>query len=520
MGKSKFIDKKKAVQYRLVHRPSEESGLEHDGAEGSHVFERMDRTDLPSPLVEGEEGNDEEYEDEYEDEDESGYRARLAAYEARRRELLELGFADDGYDYLQHLRVIKRSTGAMFMAVEKPRAPDNDIRLYDASKAHACSTAPTDEEEALLVGAEATTRQLRRQPQQLAEGLDAEVAAALEDEAASDDGSSALLEDDFIALAMEGLDEPAGEGTSAAEAHWLLRAAEEADTSEQSSDEDDVRWESDSALDAAPTATGSGSQEHGSHRASRPSRVLDEQFEQLALREYDSDDMGELEEDDPSTRNTASISQYSSVLDEFLSNPDVTAVDYELKFPSMDAAVRSKTKPSRLPDVLEDKPLDTQQDLAEDGASTSSDNDEIVRVEDPEPEEQWDCESAVTMLSNLDNHPGRISERHRASRQAPLATIHLTGKHQLPAGFEGSLRKPQERGSSQPAAHRTSSQSSAPPAQRKRDESAEERKARKAEVKAARRDARASKKSLKTLFKDAEKLYKGAKSMPSTIPVA
>lgn len=49
------------------------------------------------------------------------------------------------------------------------------------------------------------------------------------------------------------------------------------------------------------------------------------------------------------------------------------------------------------------------------------------------PQQQWDCESVLSLRSNLDNHPGTISEQSSrrykpASGRIKLAT--KTGKHQ------------------------------------------------------------------------------------------
>lgn len=51
--------------------------------------------------------------------------------------------------------------------------------------------------------------------------------------------------------------------------------------------------------------------------------------------------------------------------------------------------------------------------------------------EEDSPRERWDCESVLTALSNLDNHPGKITEPPR-SKQGPKQRIHLSAKSGLP----------------------------------------------------------------------------------------
>lgn len=41
--------------------------------------------------------------------------------EARRREIIDLGFPDDGYDYLKHLRVLGRGRANLDMPASRPR---------------------------------------------------------------------------------------------------------------------------------------------------------------------------------------------------------------------------------------------------------------------------------------------------------------------------------------------------------------------------------------------------------------
>ncbi|EFJ39629.1 hypothetical protein VOLCADRAFT_100746 [Volvox carteri f. nagariensis] len=121
MGKKKaFINKKKAVTYSLVYRdPSEDP----DGEDGGQ------RVLAPVGGPRGLHHTSDDYSDTYEYEDsvyDSEYTfsmSRSAAAhhdesytlsEERRRELLALGFPDDGYDYLRHLRDLGRGNQQQF----------------------------------------------------------------------------------------------------------------------------------------------------------------------------------------------------------------------------------------------------------------------------------------------------------------------------------------------------------------------------------------------------------------------
>ena len=51
---------------------------------------------------------------------------------------------------------------------------------------------------------------------------------------------------------------------------------------------------------------------------------------QLAMREYDDDDIGELDYDDPQTRGHAPISRFDNVISDFLINTSVSHDKYQI----------------------------------------------------------------------------------------------------------------------------------------------------------------------------------------------
>lgn len=143
MGKKKkFIDKKNSATFQLFARDS--SDPNYDGTPGSdRVFVRVDNSSYSvdalspdnNPHLSGTVGGEddpnsifadapEEYEDGEDDDRVSGNLARSVEHslpEHVRKEILELGFPDDGYNYLAHLREIK-NTGGGSSFYDNPKA--------------------------------------------------------------------------------------------------------------------------------------------------------------------------------------------------------------------------------------------------------------------------------------------------------------------------------------------------------------------------------------------------------------
>jgi len=136
----------------------------------------------------------------------------------------------------------------------------------------------------------------------------------------------------------------------------------------------------------------------------------------------------------------------------------------------------------------------------------------LARHPDAPEDARWDCESVLSLRSNLDNHPALLAEPGRPRRGcfaarpdpgAAAAPIRLSAKTGLPVGFTGSTGAAGARGAaSYPArgVHARASDGAAAPAGdgasaagesaassvRRRDESAEEKRERKAAVRWAR----------------------------------
>lgn len=141
--------------------------------------------------------------------------------------------------------------------------------------------------------------------------------------------------------------------------------------------------------------------------------------------------------------------------------------------------------------------------------------------------DRWDCESVLSLRSNLDNHPGRIVEpqkRTGGKGGAKITLSHKTGmsvvergagaagmgvEEAIPEGPEGGEESVQ--GSGDESGSGGEGEGGGVLLERRKGETAEERRVRKAAVKEARRANRAAKKELKGLFKgEAKKQTKQA----------
>lgn len=131
--KKKFIDKKKAATFQLISRDSSDPNYS-EGPSGDRVFVRVDGNSEKAFFDEHDgELNEEEdlngiYDDAPEDNSDEEVGGEGGSFQKQttegrrlgggsslpdhvRREILELGFPDDGYNYLFHLREIRNGGG-------------------------------------------------------------------------------------------------------------------------------------------------------------------------------------------------------------------------------------------------------------------------------------------------------------------------------------------------------------------------------------------------------------------------
>lgn len=158
--KKKFIDKKKSATFQILARDSSDPNY-HPGPSGDRIFCRVDNNPYAvDGFDEGDEPNDgaldnnrggifDDAADDYDSEgndigfglpDNRGQKKPLPDH--IRKEILELGFPDDGYNYLIHLREIK-NTGGGSAYYHNPKAELNqlphDVKVRYCVTIHDCS---------------------------------------------------------------------------------------------------------------------------------------------------------------------------------------------------------------------------------------------------------------------------------------------------------------------------------------------------------------------------------------------
>lgn len=518
--KKKFIDKKNSATFQLIARDTSDPSF----SQSDRVFVRVDNNPVSFPVADDSAFDDSP--DDYYYDDGGGGVSGGPLPEGVRREILELGFPDDGYNYLNHLREIKNTgAGAAFFHNPKFKLQHlpRDVKAYDASRLQ-ISEADGEAVENTIYSVASKTTSVRVQ-----KAVDPEVAALLDDDDLSRLGSDVEdLEEDFVVQAnlLEEEDEedeekdPICNETSFSEESAIHRNGNNAHTLQVSSCSrvTDDSGPLDGVTDGVP-----GEDCVGEKPGAR--RLLDEQFDLLEHQEYgtdDDDDGGDYYEnyqadEDESLAEKLKHSLKNHVMDDL-------ELDGKYKVPS---------------DLLKNKeaPHEEQEDFAADvirrckeyaeGYEVEDDNKDVVLVEESSDEsEVWDCETIVSTYSNLDNHPGKIeapgvarkkklAETVSAALSSSSQIISLRGKEKLPVDFLPGGRKP--------ATEKVKDQSIAKTEQYKRKqhglESKEEKKERKAAVKEERREARRNKKEMKELYKcEAHRAQRAAAvSGPSSI---
>ena len=623
MGKKKFIDKKRSVTYSLIFRSTEDaddtpertlmeasrgagtiSGPDVDAATDKHQVDTTNRRYPPGhPLAWLEEEH-----------------LKGDISNERRKELIELGFPDDGYDYLKHVRTLGigagsleglataespsggaetsveppvlvlggkslqsvKETGAVggpsvFVKATNLAQPGEDVAVFDAAKLTVLQPTDVEDEASGMIGG-ITAFSRRKDAEALGaerreiEELEAMMAALeadddlddlaqegedyTEEESAKDGvkvkgrvlGEGDLL-DDFIFTATQGA---GGAEDDAAGPDGAFKVGEEGDDWSSVEDEEES-WngsDEDGEWAGVKGANGKAAPRPGSiastywreerHDRKNLLEVIDERFEHLAL-EYDEDEIGSMEDaaEGGEIQGFADVSEFDNLLNEFLEerkNAGLTGIsesdeeDEEEKEGDAiegEAEKKKKVKKGRrrgesiLKARLEAAGFDDadaevaihaaraalrrmEQEDAE-GRGDEGEDLEIVHRE-VDPTAGWDCETILTLRSNLYNHPGTITEPGRA-RAPPLGMIRLN-KAGIPVGVvlprkAGAVDGGDDNDEDMDIdSHAGRAKNSTVVAERKKGETAEEKRSRKNAVKEAKREARVAKKDLKMLYKD------------------
>ncbi|KAJ7966829.1 protein LTV1-like [Quillaja saponaria] len=454
MGKKKFIDKKKSATFQLLARDSTDPNFGE--AQGSdRIFVRVGNNPVSGDnLFDGDQDNvlddsdhNSRFADAPKDDDDrvlgSSTRPQSAIDgdvskshplpDHVRREILELGFPDDGYNYLIHLREIK-NTGGGSAFYHNPKAKidqlPHDVKADDASRLQIPK-----------VNVEPNTKSIYRVASKtvgvrIQKVVDPEVAALLDESDLSRFGSDVDdLEEDFVVQANQ-----LGEENIALDNR--LNIVEESVLSKN-----DVR-KSDT-YGHAPSADAFGSHNGDTNHLAKAGvdytcekprvyHLLDEQFDLLEHQEYGTDD------EDESLAEKLKQALNDDAMDDI-------ELDEKYKVPADLLQSKGSLKCKELVDSTADV-IRRCMEYAE-KYELDEDKDVVVVEESTDESEAWDCETIVSTYSTLDNHPGKIvaPELIRKRKLAETVSgalnssnhiISLRGKEKLPLDFLPSSRKP------------------------------------------------------------------------------
>eukprot|EP00735_Rhodelphis_limneticus_P008904 TRINITY_DN2374_c0_g1::TRINITY_DN2374_c0_g1_i1::g.20827::m.20827 TRINITY_DN2374_c0_g1::TRINITY_DN2374_c0_g1_i1::g.20827 ORF type:complete len:550 (+),score=182.49,sp/Q6NSQ7/LTV1_MOUSE/31.52/2e-31,LTV/PF04180.9/1.2e-08,LTV/PF04180.9/1.4e+04,LTV/PF04180.9/2.6e+02,LTV/PF04180.9/0.054 TRINITY_DN2374_c0_g1_i1:99-1748(+) len=531
MGKKKFIDKKNAVKFQLVHR-SQNDPLFEDNATTQYVLKPLppsnlrnkenpherirfqgpefeyitpedtlseatrlrragieddyeyDDDDLLDQLVaegleeDGESGDDDNDdgsgEGQFSDADEndekpSGSRAagkpRVVTLASRPKAAnSDFGFPEDGYDYLKHLKPI----GAGHFI------PSDDPALTARTAPASFFTLKADVPEVK----EPEPEPFPKVGKYVDPNIDPEILAALdsdEDDDLEPGEKDEGLWDNFVQLANQRGGDSEGESDS---------EGEYTDSDGEYDDDDDADEDYDGTAYAHSRIS-----KTAESIAPEDLTVYEERFEKIAA-EYDDELLGAMvDEDEDEIGGEATLDQFDDLIEEFTRQK---LYDINVDTPPEDD-VRARTREYAIQAVENDA-------IPEDDPES-----------DPEPRDKWDAETIVTTYSNIENHPALIGvtskRKIKLSNKDGFAVDYLPAKlksHTIeeepsegPEGPEGGEYLDED-GSGSDATRMTIT------GPRPKDESAEEKRARKKAVKEDRKGRREQKKEMKLAFKNEE----------------
>ncbi|XVF23237.1 hypothetical protein REPUB_Repub13aG0019400 [Reevesia pubescens] len=513
MGKKKFIDKKKSATFQLFARDSSDP-IYSDAPGSDRVFVRVDNNPVSVHTVFDEDNNcynNSQYDDEdsifadapIDDDDGGDDYERVLGNSSRtvanekggalpenvRREILELGFPDDGYNYLTHLREIKNTGGGSAFYHNPKFKPDQlprDVKAYDASRVELLKSKG-DYNEKSIYSVASKTFNARMQ-----KVVDPEVAALLDDSELSRFGSDVEdLEEDFVVRANTAEE---GECDDGDKKLILVEESEVINAGVKKADSD-----------SGNQGITNEARNYQVEDKPRARRLLDEQFDILEHQEYGTDDDDEYEGYIAEEEEEFLADKLKNVLNE----NDMDDLELDDKYKAPADLLHGSESPKRK--ELLDSAADIMRrcaEYAEMYENECADEKVLVVQESSDDSEQFDCESIISTYSTLDNHPGKI-EAPELARKKKLAqtvsgalsaksqVISLRGKERLPIDFLPNSRKA--------TTEKVKSAGSLKPEQLKRkqhgQETKEEKKERKVAVKKERSEARQMKKAMKELYR-------------------
>ncbi|KAL4584477.1 hypothetical protein LXL04_009079 [Taraxacum kok-saghyz] len=491
--KKKFIDKKKSATFQLMSRDSSDPNYS-EGPSGDRVFVRVDGNS-EKPLFDGEQsdedGPDGIFDDAPEDEEEEDggnavNQTRSGLPDHLRTEILELGFPDDGYNYLSHLREIKDTGGgSAFYQNPKAARPDQlprDVKAYDASRIEVSKGNDEASYKNSIYGVAVNTVPVRIQ-----KAIDPEVAALLDDSDVSRFGSDVEdLEEDFVFNA------------NLPDESEDVRVYNKPNFTQESSF--NIKKEEHNVVKTCDEIVVS--------EKPRERRLLDEQFDLLELQEYGTSDSEKVYESEVDNILESKLNNVTLNDDDYDDDDDTNSLknDEKYKVLSHNKNMEEEVGPVSLETAADLRPRCIE--YAENFENENEKEDVVFEESSEDESEKWDCETIITTYSNLDNHPGKIidpgmkrkklTEKVVKAFKNPTHVISLKGKERIPVDF---LPHGQGGGGGGGDGGKERSKVAVQPKKLVGQESKEEKKERKAALKEERREARRAKKDLKELYK-------------------
>ncbi|KIK47611.1 hypothetical protein CY34DRAFT_799121 [Suillus luteus UH-Slu-Lm8-n1] len=534
MPKKSIFRQPGAQHFQLVHR-SQRDPLIHDPDASQHVLKAFvrgndkkgkTRADLESLLSP----------------DDVAHDAHAHVGEAS---LYGVYFDDTEYDYMQHLRTAgAEEEGVESVLIEAPATSQKSkgkgkskdpisLRDLPPEALPSASEIPRNYESHEAIPSSIAGFQPDMDPHLR------QVLEALEDDAFVDDG----LEDDFFGeLVAEGQrdeddefnyqffeDGDTAQDAPSTEDHedpdsWEARFAqfkkEQQDVPPPSDSDDELHSDGGDTIGTLPklpviggkrrrkgTSDASGySMSSSSMYRTETLMTLDERFDQLMENEYGSGEGEEVEEEnddlsselsDEAPELVTSREDFEAMMDDFMDN-------YELLGRKLKPVLPGDSGPEKLNTLRQAMGQDERVRIrsADDDDDELDDDRLFAGYNAAEKEDTWDCETVLTTYSNLENHPRVI----RARALKPVPKITLDPKTGLPTVNSDREAAESRKGRQRLQAVAEDEQDSQEPSvvkqtiSRPRDESKEDKKARKQAVKAERQVRRIEKKATQEQF--------------------
>lgn len=464
--KKRFIDKKNAVTFRLVHR-SQKDPLVADERAPQHVL--VEQVSKTSALIEDGRSTAQSL-------------ATNQGIEKRKEEQRKYGILfDDDYDYLQHLKdvgeLVLEPLANFGSGTHLVLGVDNqEPKLTLPSSVFASDV----EEKIGLLNRAAPIR--GPQPD-----LDPDIVAALDSDY---DESDSEIDDDFVTKANE-VDPNAPSVSDSDDEDYSDGDANEKLSASSCSEEDASFEESLHSFSNEETKSRFTNYSLTSSvlRRNEGLTLLDDRFEKI-FEEYDEDQIGALDGDDTDGYLQSGDVLLENVIEHFKKEQE----NSHLSDLREEAVVKNTTD-------MDDRSGEEEEEEEQEVEDEDGTEDQLVKIVMEEPVEKWDCESIISTYSNLYNHPKLIQEPPK------LQPIKISSKIGIPvgvlhsSGLNASVLKALD---VETSTNTTPSVKGLMP-KRSKDETAEEKRNRKRIIKEQRRDRRIEKKANTTAFKEEKK---------------